>query len=69
MRRKARPTGTFISLRDAEREFAIPYHTLRRWTQRGLLPRLDSRLSGIAIRVKRADLQRLLESHLTKGGE
>ena len=41
MHRKSRPNGTFIALRDAEAEYGLPYHTIYRWVERGLIPRLS----------------------------
>ena len=64
MHRKPRPNGKFIALRDAEAEYGLPYHTLYRWIQRGLIPRLSDEVSGVAIRIKRADLDAFLESNM-----
>jgi excisionase family DNA binding protein len=68
MHRKARPTGKFISLRDAEIEFGIPYHTFYRWVDRGLIPRLSEDVVGQAIRIRRDDLEAFIASNMTKGG-
>lgn len=65
MRRHPRPNGKFLSLRDAESEFGIPYHTLYRWVERGLLARLDQDVTGQSILIRRADLDKFLESNLT----
>ena len=57
MQRKARPHGKFLSLRDAEAEYGLPYHTMYRWVENGKLPRLDADAVGKAILVKRVDLE------------
>jgi predicted site-specific integrase-resolvase len=41
MHRKARPQGKFIALGDAANEYGIPYATLYRWIDRGLIARLS----------------------------
>jgi excisionase family DNA binding protein len=65
MHRKARPQGKFIALGDAANEYGIPYATLYRWIDRGLLPRLSEDVVGRAIRIRRADLDAFLDSNMT----
>ncbi len=60
MRRKSRPNGKFISLRDAEREYGLAYHLLYSWISDGRLPRLDSDVTGRSILVPRAALEQFL---------
>ena len=64
MRRKSRP-GKFISLRDAEAEYGLPYFRLYRWVQAGLLPRISEDVIGQSILIKRADLDAFLDSNMT----
>lgn len=64
MRRHPRPNGKFLSIRDAEAEYGIPYHTLYRWIERGLIARLDRDITGASILMKRADLDAFLASNL-----
>lgn len=64
-RRIPRPNGKFLSLREAEAEYGLAYRTLYRWIERGHLARIDRALTGSSILIKRADLDRLLESHMT----
>jgi hypothetical protein len=65
MRRKSRPNGKFINLRDAEREYGLNYHLLYALVQDGRLPRLDPEVTGRSILVKRADLDAFLDSNMT----
>jgi excisionase family DNA binding protein len=65
MRRHSRPNGKFLSIRDAEAEFSIPYHAIYRWVEQGRIPRLDADVTGKAILIRRADLERFLEDHMT----
>jgi excisionase family DNA binding protein len=65
MHRKPRPNGKFITLREAEVEYGLPYHTLYRWIERGLIARLSEDVVGHAIRIRRADLDAFLESNMT----
>jgi hypothetical protein len=65
MRRKSRPNGKFVNLRDAEREYGLAYHLLYSWVTEGRLPRLDSDVTGRSILVKRTDLEAFLDSNLT----
>ena len=67
MRRHPRPNGKFLSIRDAEAEYGIPYHTLYRWIERGLIARLDRDITGASILMKRADLDAFLTSNLVTG--
>ncbi len=64
MRRKPRPNGTFLTLRDAEREYGLAYHMLYAWVMEGRLPRLEA--AGRAILVKRADLDAFLDANMTQ---
>jgi excisionase family DNA binding protein len=66
MHRKARAIGKFIALGDAENEYGIPYHTLYRWIERGLISRLSEDVVGRAIRIRRADLDAFLDSNMTE---
>jgi hypothetical protein len=61
MRTKSRPNGKFLTLRQAEQEYALPYHRLYRWVEGGQLPRLNRAISGCSIYIKRADLDAFLE--------
>jgi excisionase family DNA binding protein len=63
VKRKLRPNGKFVTLRDAEREYGIAYHMLYAWVMEGRLPRLEA--AGRAILIKRADLDAFLESNMT----
>jgi excisionase family DNA binding protein len=65
MQRKPRPHGKFLSIRDAEAEYGLPYHTIYRWVERGQLARLDADVVGKAILIKRADLDAFLASNMT----
>jgi hypothetical protein len=66
MRRHARPNGKYITLRDAEREYGLPYHKLYRWVDRGLIPRLSRDATGTSIYVKREDLDRFLAENTSE---
>jgi hypothetical protein len=62
----SRPGKTFISLRDAEAEFGIPYARLYLWVQRqSKIPRLDEAVTGQSILIKRADLEAFIASNMT----
>jgi len=65
MRRKPRPNGKFIALRDVESEYSIPYHKVWRWVDRGLIPRLSREVTGESIYIKRADLDAFLNANMT----
>jgi excisionase family DNA binding protein len=65
VRRHPRPNGKFLSIRDAEAEYGIPYHTIYRWVERGLLARLDQDVTGQSILIKRTDLDSFLETNMT----
>jgi excisionase family DNA binding protein len=65
MHRKARPQGKFIALGDAATEYGIPYATLYRWVDRGLISRLSEDVVGRAIRIRRADLETFLDANMT----
>jgi hypothetical protein len=67
MRRKPRPSGKFIDLRTAEAEYAISYHKIYAWVTQGLIPRLDSDAVGHAVLIRRADLEKFLDDHMTTG--
>lgn len=64
MRAKSRPNGKFLTIRQAEAEYAIPYHRLYRWVERGLLGRLSPDVTGSSIYIKRADLETFLDSNM-----
>ena len=64
MRTKSRPNGKFITIRQPEAEYAIPYRPLYRWVERGLLARLSHDVTGEAIYIKRADLDAFLDSNM-----
>jgi Helix-turn-helix domain len=64
MRTKSRPNGKFLTIRQAEAEYAIPYHRLYRWVERGLLARLSQDVTGEAIYIKRTDLEAFLDSNM-----
>ena len=66
MRAKPRPNGKFLTLRQAEQEYALPYHRLYRWVERGELPRLNTDITGCSIYIRRADLDAFLESNMTE---
>jgi hypothetical protein len=40
VKRKPRPNGKFITLRDAEREYGLSYHLLYGWVVEGRIARL-----------------------------
>jgi len=63
MRTTPRPNGKYVTLRQAEKEYALPYHRLYRWVERGQLPRLSRNISGCSIYIKRSDLDAFLESN------
>ena len=64
MRRKSRPHGRFITLRDAEAEYGLPYHRLYRWVLRGFIPRISEDVIGHSILIRRADLDTFLDSNM-----
>jgi hypothetical protein len=64
MRTKTRPNGKFITIRQAEAEYAIPYHRLYRWVERGFIARLSPDVTGEAIYIKRSDLDAFLDSNM-----
>jgi excisionase family DNA binding protein len=66
MHRKARPQGKYIALGDAANEYGIPYATLYRWVDRGLIARLTEDVVGRAIRIRRADLDAFLDTNMTE---
>ena len=61
MRAVLRPNGKYITIRQAEREYALPYHRLYRWVQAGLVPRLSASITGVSIYIKREDLDTFLQ--------
>ena len=63
MKRKPRPNGKFVTLRDAEREYGLAYHLLYAWVMEGRLPRLEA--AGRAILIKRSDLDTFLDANMT----
>lgn len=65
MRRHNRPNGKFLSLRDAEAEYGIPYARLYVWVRDGKLPFLDRDVMGQPILIKRTDLDTFLESNMS----
>jgi hypothetical protein len=65
MRVRPRPNGKFLTLRQAESETGIPYGRLWGWVTSGQLPRLDEGVAGRSILVRRADLDRFLDSNMT----
>lgn len=65
MRVRPRPHGKFLTLRQAESEYAIPYGRLWDWVTSGLLPRLDEGVAGRSILIKRADLDDFIASNMT----
>ena len=65
MKRKPRPNAKFLSLRDAEREYGLPYHTIYRWIERGCIPRLG--IVGRSYLIKRSDLDAFLASNMATG--
>ena len=64
MKRKPRPNGKFVTLRDAEREYGLAYHLLYAWVMEGRLPRLEA--AGRAILIKRTDLDAFLDANMTQ---
>lgn len=55
-------TGRFLTLRQAEAEYGLPYHTLWTLVDRGQLPTLELP-NQRSIYIKRSDLDTFLESH------
>jgi hypothetical protein len=64
VKRKPRPNGKFITLRDAEREYGLSYHLLYGWVIEGRIARLGE-VVGRTIFIKRADLESFIESNMT----
>ncbi|HKV99007.1 MAG TPA: helix-turn-helix domain-containing protein [Vicinamibacterales bacterium] len=61
MKRKPRPNGKYISLKDAEAIFGLSYDRLRRLVLEGKVPRLSSAAVGQSFMVLRADLEAFLK--------
>ncbi len=62
MRRKPRPNGTFLTLRDAEREYGLAYHLLYAWVNEGRIPHLAA--AGRALLIKRTDLDAFIDANM-----
>lgn len=64
MRAKLRPNGKFLTLRQAELEYGVPYARLREWIITGRIARLDDGPRSYLIR--RADLDAFIESQMSQ---
>ena len=64
MRARLRPNGKFLTLRQAESEFGIPYSRIWEWIQEGRLPHLDDGRRSYLVR--RTDLEIVIERHMTQ---
>jgi hypothetical protein len=62
-RARSRPNGKFLTLKQAELETGLSYDRLWQWVVDGTLPRLD--VQNTSIYIRRADLDKLLESRMT----
>ena len=60
MRVRSRPNGKFLTPRQAEAEFSIPYHRIYEWLREGKLPYLDDGKRSWLI--KRSDFEKFLTS-------
>ncbi len=64
MRQKLRPYGKFLSIRQAEAEYAIPFLRLWEWVREGKLPHLDDGRRSYLIR--RSDLDKFIADNMTR---
>jgi hypothetical protein len=65
MRRAPRSGGKLLTLRQAEAEYGLPYHTLWMLVDRGLLPRLEIPMCR-AIYVRRDDLDHFIAANMSE---
>lgn len=63
MKRKPRPNGTFLTLRDAEREYGLAYHMLYAWVNEGRIPHLAAAGRHVIL-IKRVDLDAFLNANM-----
>lgn len=63
MRVKARSNGKFLTLRQIESEYGVPYLRAWEWVREGRLPYLDDGRRSYLIR--RVDLDTFLEERIT----
>jgi excisionase family DNA binding protein len=63
MRVRLRPNGKFLTLRQAEAEYALPYARLYEWVREGKLPHLDDGKRSWLI--QRADLDKFISGLMT----
>jgi hypothetical protein len=67
--KRASRAGRYLTLRQAEADYGLPYHTLWTLVDQRRLPRLE--LPGVAgtsqrsIYIKRADLEAFLDAHMS----